>query len=297
MHGFLNLHKAQGWTSHDCVAKSRRLLNTKKIGHGGTLDPLATGVLPLAIGRATRLLQYLPTHKAYRAIVRFGLTTNTDDLEGTPQIQTAAPDLTPKVIEAALPGFIGQIQQRPPMYSAIQVNGKRLYELARKGKTLDEIPLRTVTIHHIRCIHWQPGDFPEMTLDIACGSGTYIRSIARDLGELLGTGATLAGLIRTQSSGFSLDTSQSIEALQTQIEAGKFHPIPPHQALQHLDAIHLPDEDGRRWCQGQRPIVATDLPLETPLRVLNATDDFLGVGLIQNIENIPKLIPKVVFAA
>ncbi|MEO0491687.1 MAG: tRNA pseudouridine(55) synthase TruB, partial [Cyanobacteria bacterium J06659_2] len=130
-HGFLNLNKPLGWTSHDCVARLRRLLNMKKIGHAGTLDPLATGVLPIAVGRATRLLQYLPKQKAYRATIRFGITTTTDDLEGDILTQQPATQLTRQQVEAVLGQFVGMIRQKPPMYSAIQVKGKRLYELAR----------------------------------------------------------------------------------------------------------------------------------------------------------------------
>ena len=128
IHGFINLYKPLSWTSHDCVARVRRVLNTKKVGHGGTLDPLATGVLPLAVGRATRLLQYLPEGKAYRATVRFGVTTSTDDLEGDIVQQKPAAHLTQLAIETVLPKFIGTLNQVPPMYSAIQVEGKRLYD-------------------------------------------------------------------------------------------------------------------------------------------------------------------------
>ena len=219
MDGFINLYKPATWTSHDCVARVRRLLNTRKVGHGGTLDPLATGVLPLAIGRATRLLQYLPASKSYRAVIRLGMTTTTDDLEGEVLTQRSAAHLRLSDVEAVLPQFVGTLSQTPPMYSAIQVQGKRLYDLARQGKTVD-VPTRQIVVHQLTPIEWcsdqseqRPEQQPELTLEVDCGPGTYIRSLARDLGEALGTGATLAELTRTHSSGFSLADSLTLEVL------------------------------------------------------------------------------------
>ena len=181
-------------------------LASKKVGHGGTLDPAATGVLPIAVGRATRLLPYLAPDKAYEAVVRFGVTTRTDDLEGEILSQNPVAQIDLQTVQALLPEFVGTIEQVPPAFSAIQVNGQRLYDLARQGKEVTA-PSRTVTIHKIAISAWRPGDFPELTLQIVCGAGTYIRSIARDFGEKLGCGATLAHLVRTRSSGFDLKDS------------------------------------------------------------------------------------------
>jgi len=157
--GFVNLNKPGGLTSHDCVARLRKLLRLKRIGHGGTLDPAATGVLPIALGKATRLLQYLSHEKAYRARIRFGITTSTDDLEGEILTQRDASDLTLAEVQTALPQFVGKIEQIPPSYSAIQVGGKRLYELARAGQ-LVEAPLRQVEVHQIQILDWHPGELP-----------------------------------------------------------------------------------------------------------------------------------------
>ena len=249
--GFLNLYKPVGWTSHDCVAKVRRLLNLKKVGHGGTLDPKASGVLPIALGRATRLLQFLPPDKAYRAVIRLGIITTTDDLEGEVCYSAGAPSLTESAAIAPLSTFIGTIEQVPPRYSAIQVQGRRLYDLARRGKEID-VPKRTVTVHHITPVAWQPGEFPELTVDIACGAGTYIRSIARDLGALLGVGGTLAGLERTKSSGFTLESSLSLAQLEAQLQTDSYTPIAPAIVLKHHPRIVLSADAARRWQQGQK---------------------------------------------
>lgn len=318
MTGFLNLNKPLGWTSHDCVAKVRGLLKTKKVGHGGTLDPKATGVLPLAIGRATRLLQYLPDDKAYRATVRFGITTITDDLEGEVMSRAAVPQLYLAQIEAVLPQFIGKIEQIPPQYSAIQVGGKRLYDLARAGVAVD-VPSREVEVSAIEVLHWQPGDFPEVTLAIACGGGTYIRAIARDLGAVLGCGATLVQLERTESSGFHLRDSCTLEELIEQVErqqddssgtlletlldgglAGGLALTPPEVAIAHLPRVVLPEDLAQRWCVGQRfelELEATYLQAES-LAVFTEDNRFLGIGTWKPSrtqgELTPQFAPKLV---
>ena len=297
MHGFLNLNKPLGWTSHDCVARLRRLLNTKKIGHAGTLDPLATGVLPIAVGRATRLLQYLPKKKAYQATIRFGLTTTTDDLEGEALTQQSADQLTRQQVEAALGNFIGTIQQKPPMYSAVQLKGKRLYELARQGKVVD-VPTREVVISQLNSQDWQTEPHTQLTVDIDCGPGTYIRSLARDLGAAVGTGATLAGLCRTYSNGFDLSDSITLEALQKVLAAETFSLVPAGKAVAHLDAIALPPDLARRWCLGQKLTLSAKAhrlfsnpgnsaeegqAQSRPVRVMMAeTGIFLGIGEIRN---------------
>lgn len=298
--GFLNLHKSLGWTSHDCVAKVRRILHQKKVGHGGTLDPAATGVLPIALGRATRLLQFLPADKAYRATIRFGLITTTDDLEGEILREQPAADLDQATVVELLQHFMGTIQQIPPRYSAIQVQGKRLYDLARQGKAV-AVPERTVTIHSITPVHWQPGIFPDLTVDICCGAGTYIRSLARDLGDRVGTGATLASLERTRSSGFTLDTSLTLEQLAEKRAAGVFAPIEPAIALQHLPRLMLSEEEAVRWQQGQKIVYQGDRPLDAApfYGTYGAAERFLGITgwrLDPEIQAI-RLLPKVVFAA
>lgn len=294
MQGFLNLNKPLGWTSHDCVAKLRRILHIRKIGHAGTLDPAATGVLPIAIGRATRLLQYLPSNKAYWATVRFGLTTATDDLEGDILTQQSADHLKLEQIKSVLPQFLGTIEQIPPRYSAIQVDGKRLYDLARAGKDVD-VPRRTVTVYDIQIRNWRPGSQPELELEIACGAGTYIRAIARDLGEILGTGATLAALDRRLSSGFKLDDSLSLEQLAAQLEANTWLPIAADEGVKHLPIVTLSSASSQRWCQGQKIYVADlDLSSDEIYRIYSDANQFLGVSETQLIDQKLHLRPKVV---
>ncbi|MEL7330822.1 MAG: tRNA pseudouridine(55) synthase TruB [Cyanobacteria bacterium J06560_2] len=262
-HGFINLKKPKGWTSHDCVARTRRLLNTKKVGHSGTLDPLATGVLPVAVGKATRLLQYLPEGKAYRATIRFGVKTTTDDLEGEVVHQVSAAHLERSHIEALFPNFVGTLTQTPPMYSAVQVNGKRLYDLARQGKAV-EVPSRQVVIKQLHSQSWQSGEQPELVVDIVCGPGTYIRSLARDLGEAVNTGATLAGLVRTYSNGFEIKDSLTLEALAAAIKQKTFVPVAAGGLMEHLNAIDFPAELARRWCLGQKLSLNDVTPYLTP---------------------------------
>ena len=257
--GFINLNKPKHWSSHDCVARVRRLLNTKKVGHGGTLDPLATGVLPIAVGRATRLIQYLRSQKAYRATVRFGLTTTTDDLEGDILTQQGAAHLQLSDIEALLPRFTGMLSQVPPMFSAVQVDGKRLYALARKGQQV-QVPEREVMIHQLTVVDWQPSaeatETPELVLDVDCGPGTYIRSLARDLGVAVGTGATLAGLVRTHSNGFELAESMTLDEIETAIAQDTFQPVAAGHSMRHLPAIALPHPLAKRFCMGQKLALA-----------------------------------------
>jgi tRNA pseudouridine55 synthase len=297
--GFINLKKLPDWTSHDCVAKVRRILNMKKVGHGGTLDPAAVGVLPIAIGKATRLLQYLPAGKAYRAVIRLGIETTTDDLEGETIYSEPVPNLTIEQIQSVIPTFIGEIVQTPPMYSAIQVNGQRLYQLARAGEVI-EVPTRQVTIDRIEILNWTPGDFPEVEVQIACGGGTYIRSIARDLGVKLGTKGVLAFLERNASCGFQLPDSITLEELAQQQQSGIFTPISPDRGLAHMSSVTLTTAELMKfWGQGKRlsleQLILTPLDSE-PSGYFKVIGEgrCVGVGEIQQIEGEHLLVPQTV---
>ncbi|PSO53430.1 MAG: tRNA pseudouridine(55) synthase TruB [Cyanobacteria bacterium QS_7_48_42] len=303
MLGFLNLDKPTGVTSHDCVARVRCMLRIKRVGHGGTLDPAATGVLPLAVGKATRLLQFLPEHKAYQATIRLGVRTTTDDLEGEVIETRSNPGLNLDQVQPLVKQFEGKISQVPPAYSAIQQGGKRLYELARAGETV-EVPTRTVEVPRMEVLEWHAGEFPELVVAIACGSGTYIRAIARDLGASLNTGGTLASLTRTESSGFHLAQSITLEQLENQFQQGTFQPIPPTTALAHLSAVTLPADNAKRWCQGQRISIPkaeeqrsrgeNNTQFAISVRVHHEDGHFLGIGELVNSDTKQLLAPKIV---
>lgn len=291
INGFLNLHKPAGFTSHDCVAKLRRILRQKKIGHGGTLDPAAIGVLPVALGRATRLLQYLNHDKTYQATIRFGQRTSTDDLQGDILTTTPASHLTLEAVTAVLPQFQGQIQQVPPQFSAIQVDGKRLYDLARAGQ---EIPLaaRAVAVYRIEGLAWHPGEFPELEVTISCGPGTYIRAIARDLGEALQVGGTLAHLTRTECCGLALTDSWSFEQLDQAVQSDRFQPLAPPAVLHHLPRLTLSPDLAKRWCQGQKIPIAVDTPTQEIWQIYQPDDCFLGISQLRDGH---LLVPQMVY--
>lgn len=267
----------------------------KRVGHGGTLDPAATGVLPIALGKATRLLQFLQPEKAYKATIRLGVATTTDDLEGEVIVSQPVSNLSLEQVATALQQFQGKIEQIPPRYSAIQIQGKRLYDLARAGENV-EVPVRNVEIFQIDILDWRVSDFPEIDVAIACGAGTYIRAIARDLGIILQTGGTLAQLIRTQSSSFHLADSLTLEQLESQIQQSSLQIISPAQVLQHLNAVTLSSAIAQKWCQGQKiSYNATNLPLNSPLQIYQEGEYFLGIGCLTIIDTETKLVPQIVF--
>ena len=211
--GILIIDKPQDWTSMDVCAKLRRVLGERRIGHAGTLDPMATGVLPVFVGRATRAVEFASEgEKEYLAGLRLGQVTDTQDTTGT-VLETHPVDVTPEALEAALEPFRGDIQQIPPMYSAIKVNGQKLYELARKGQEVERSP-RSVTIYELELLE-QTGD-AEYTFRCLCSKGTYIRTLCHDIGRQLGCGGTLYALRRTMAAGFRLDQAVALEAVQAQ---------------------------------------------------------------------------------
>jgi tRNA pseudouridine55 synthase len=211
MHGFLNIDKPSGMTSHDVVARVRRVARQKRVGHAGTLDPAATGVLVLGLGNATRLIEYVQdsTSKRYLATVHLGITTTTDDAEGQVLATSALPPLDIAAIEQALQPFRGQIAQAPPMYSALHHQGRRLHELARQGIVVERVA-RPVTIERLELLDWSA---PLLKLDITCGKGVYIRSLARDLGAALGCGAHLQALRRTAVGTFLIEDAVPLDRL------------------------------------------------------------------------------------
>ncbi len=238
--GLLNIDKPKGITSHDVVARVRKLSQQRKVGHTGTLDPMATGVLLVCLGQATRLIEYLMTaRKQYRAVIRFGAVTDTLDADGQITAQNDASFLTKQQVQEILPMFLGEIEQIPPIFSALKKDGQPLYKRARAGETVQLDP-RPVTIYSLTWTAWYP---PDLTLDVTCSPGTYIRSLARDLGETAGTGAHLAQLTRTANGPWLLDQAVSLDTLEREAQAGRpgwqryLHP--PDRAITHLPKIVL----------------------------------------------------------
>ena len=214
--GIVIIDKPADWTSMDVCAKLRGILKTKKVGHAGTLDPMATGVLPIFVGQATRGVSFAESgEKEYVATLRLGLTTDTQDSTGT-TLSTAPVTVTRADVEAVLPQFMGEIAQIPPMYSAIKIGGQKLYDLARQGKEVERKP-RTVTIHELELLE-QVSD-TEYLLRIRCSKGTYIRTLCHDIGQTLGCGGVMATLRRTMAAGYTLEEAVTIDEVQARGEA------------------------------------------------------------------------------
>ena len=225
MNGIVIVDKPQGWTSQDVTARLRRVFNTRRIGHGGTLDPMATGVLPVFVGRATRGVEFFEhAEKTYETVLRPGITTDTEDITGTVLSERDA-FVTGEMLEAVLPRFRGEILQVPPMYSALKVNGQKLYDLARKGKEVERQP-RPITIHELTLLGM---DAEGIRLRVRCSKGTYIRTLCKDIGEALGCGGCMAALRRVQAGEY---TSAEAVPLQTLLETED-----PEQYLRPVDSM------------------------------------------------------------
>ena len=222
LHGILNVYKEKGYTSHDVVAKLRGIVGQKKIGHTGTLDPDAEGVLPVCLGKATKVCDLLTDKdKTYRAVLLLGKTTDTQDLTGEVLNESDTCFLNEKEVETAIQGFVGEYRQIPPMYSALKVNGKKLYELAREGKVIER-KARTVYIRKIRILSIE---LPRVTMEVTCSKGTYIRTLCQDIGEKLGVGGCMKSLLRTQVGRFSLEDSKTLQNIQELKENGSLEQI------------------------------------------------------------------------
>jgi tRNA pseudouridine55 synthase len=286
--GILVALKPPGPTSHDIVALVRRLAATKRVGHGGTLDPFASGVLPVFLGRATRVVEYhLGDRKGYRATVCFGATSTTDDLEGelTPG---EGPAPVRGTVDAALERLRGPISQRPPAYSAIKVAGRRAYAMARAGESV-ELASRDVTIFRLDLVDWNDSDSdrPIAILEVECSAGTYIRALARDLGEQVGSGAYLGALSRTSSGPFRLDQAIPLERVR---EAASDGPealasllLPIDAGLESLPELVISDGDVTAISRGQfiRAALPTDEP-DAPIRVRDGTGRLVAIARVRD---------------
>jgi len=252
MNGFLIIDKPAGITSHDVVAIVRRILKQKKVGHTGTLDPFATGVLPVALGDATKIIPYLDESvKEYRAIMRLGISTDSQDLTGKIVQQKDEGSITEAHVLEAFAAVTGSISQVPPMFSAVKQGGVPLYKLARLGEEVERTP-RQIIIHSISLNHFQ---LPFVTFTVRCSRGTYVRTLANDLGDSLGCGAHLVELRRTRSGSFTEDMARTLECLQTLFDEGQLAGIliSPLQALAHLPTVTLTETGVKNVGFGRSP--------------------------------------------
>lgn len=291
MHGIVVLDKALGGSSNHALQQVKRLFDANKAGHTGALDPLATGVLPLCLGEATKVSQFLlDSDKAYRARIKLGVRTDTADSEGEVIATADAGTVTEAQIKSALTQFEGDIEQVPPMYSALKRDGQPLYKLAREGKTVEREP-RAITVYSIELTDFDPQS-QELEIEVDCSKGTYIRTIADDLGQIIGCGAHIIALRRLKAGAFTLADSQSLEELEAAKQAGGFTAIdamlmPMDKAIDTLPAVHLPAYTAQFLKQGQA--VQVNKPPADGLLRLYEDEEFIGIGVI---DDDGKVAPK-----
>ena len=280
MNGIFNINKPIGVTSTEVVRKIKKLTGIKKVGHAGTLDPLASGVLPICVGKATRIIEYLiDQDRSYRGIINLGIETDTFDKEGSIVSENNGYKIPSRVeIINALALFIGDIQQIPPMYSAIKINGERLYDLARKGVNL-ELKSRPVKVFDISLLDWNN---PSLDIEIHCGKGFYVRSLANDLGRELGTGAYLNRLIRLKHGSFSIENSIEYKCIEKIFDEDRWFDIimDVDSAITHLSKITVEPRLEEDIINGRPVFVSSEIPLGRPKeisRIYSKNDRFIGI--------------------
>nr|AUG32805.1 putative tRNA pseudouridine 55 synthase [Paulinella longichromatophora] len=302
--GFLILNKIANYTSHQCVTQVRQAYHLKRVGHGGTLDPDVTGVLTIAIGSATRLLPYLPSKKSYLGEIQLGQITTTDDLRGEIVSNAMVPKLDLSQIQKILSSFLGVSEQQPPQISAIHINGERAYMRARRGENII-MPIKEITIDCLELEHWEQIT-GRLRLRISCSSGTYVRSLSRDLGIALGCGGCLAWLQRTEAQGFQLDIAVPIKAL-----TGNSLPklLTPIEAIKHLNSYKLTEDEYYSWeCGRAFPFLydhsilqksyahakETRINIQTgvPFSIIAPNGEMAGIGFAKDNVIQPKVVLK-----
>lgn len=277
--GVLIVNKHAGATSHDIVNKIRRLYGTRRVGHTGTLDPMATGVLVVLVGRAAKASEYLASDcKQYRALLRLGITTDTEDTSGT--VLTRTEEIpTVAQVEAVLPSFRGKIQQIPPMYSALKINGKKLVDLAREGQTVER-QAREIEIFEL--LMTQTDQKTDYHLTVTCSGGTYIRTLCADIGAMLGCGGAMAELERTEACGFSIAQAHTVEELETMSPEERVSLLIPTESLfKSVPAINLSpfyERLFRSGCAIQEKKLKCDFPIGQRLRIYGADGHFFALG-------------------
>lgn len=284
--GILIINKPSGITSHDVVGKIRKLYGTRRVGHTGTLDPMATGVLVVLVGRAAKASEYLVCdEKEYRAVLRLGMTTDTEDVTG--KILSSSDSLPPssRVVEECLK-FKGKIMQTPPMYSALKIGGKKLVDLARQGIEVERTP-RQIEIFSLSCTPTEsPSDY---TLCVRCSSGTYIRTLCADIGRSLGCGGAMAALERTNAGGFGIERSVTIEHIEKLSEKERTALLIPTEALfDSLKKVTLPpfyERLCRNGCEIYQSKIKTELPSGERVSLYSGECGFFGLGEVRDYEN------------
>ncbi len=292
--GVLVIDKPTGMTSHDVVNVVRRGTDIRRAGHTGTLDPRASGVLVVLVGPAVRLSEYISaSDKRYQAIIRMGTATDTYDAEGAFTREEVPVDVTEEQFEAELKKFEGEVEQTPPAYSAVKVNGRKAYEMARKGEEV-ELPPRMIQVHHLEVLEWAT---PEVVVDVHCSSGTYIRSLANDLGEVLGCGAYLVGLRRTKNGRFSLRDAVPLRKLKEAFEAGDWYKylIPAAESLGDWEARILSPDEVETIRHGQRVKAEPGTTAEMVRGVSEADELVALLKLVEGEDGALEWQPKKVF--
>jgi tRNA pseudouridine55 synthase len=287
--GLLNLAKPAGPTSHDCVARVRCVFGCRRVGHAGTLDPQATGVLLVGVGQGARILEYLQgLTKTYRAAARFGIETDTQDIWGTVRRRKDPSALTEAEVEGAVTALTEERLQTPPMVSAVKLGGRKLYELARQGEEVEREP-RPIAIHRAELLAFRPGPEAEAEFRIVCSSGVYVRTLCHDLGRRLGPGAAMSALIREAVGPYALEQAVALDALTPDT------PLQPlAEALVHLPGLEVDAEQALRLCQGQFVGVTPDSP-DGPLRVMDGSGRLVAVAVARGHGETRLLMPEKVF--
>ena len=276
--GIIIMDKPQGWTSMDVCAKLRGIFHEKRVGHAGTLDPMATGVLPVFIGRATRAVEFAAgSDKEYIAGLKLGVVTNTQDITGE-ILERRPAEVTREQLLAVLPRFTGAIQQVPPMYSAVKINGKKLYELARKGKEVERRP-RPVTIHALEALDGPPPQGADFLLRIHCSKGTYVRTLCHDIGQALGCGGCMSSLRRIKAAGFTLADSVTLQAVQEAAGRGEGESLllPVDSCFLQFPVLLLKTAGAEKKIRNGAALAARDIP-DGEYRVYGADKTFLALG-------------------
>ena len=284
--GVLAVRKGEGVTSHDIVNRVRRLYGTKRVGHAGTLDPMATGVLVVLVGRAAKACEYISSdRKAYRATLKLGLTTDTEDITG--EVLTRCDEMpTCESVVAACEKFVGEIDQIPPMYSALKVNGQKLYDLARQGVVIER-EARKITIYSLECEATDRDD--EYILDVVCSGGTYIRTLCADIGAALGCGGVMAALERAEACGISIDECHTLDEIEGMGDDERQSLLLPTERMFYdLESVNLPEffeKLFRSGCPIYQKKIKTNIPTGSRVRICRADGSFFALGEVVEKED------------